>query len=204
MTTFIRPETAALLRGRSCLMDALARLDECSAPLAHAAGILTATLRNGGRVLAAGNGGSAAQAGHFAAELVGRFLCERAPFAALALTTDMSTLTAVANDYGYHEVFARQVAGLGRPGDAFVGFSTSGNSENLIRAAHEALAGELSVIALTGEGPNRLSELATVSIHAPSTETPTIQELHLVMVHYLAGVVEQASIHSARVGVNVQ
>ena len=191
MSHLVQSETGVLIRRQVLLAQSLDRLDECHLSLARAAELLISTLREGGRVLIAGNGGSAAQAEHFSAELVGRFLCDRAPFAAMALTADTSILTAVANDFGYCQVFARQLEGLGRPGDAFVGISTSGNSANVVLAAEAAQRMGIAVISLTGEGPNQLSERATVAIHAPASETPTIQELHLVMVHHLAEMVEQ-------------
>jgi D-sedoheptulose 7-phosphate isomerase len=191
MSQLVHSDMLVLNRRQALLSESLGRLEECLLPLASAAELLTDTLRDGGRVLIAGNGGSAAQAEHFAAELVGRFLCDRAPFAAMALTADTSTLTAIANDFGYCEVFARQLEGLGRPGDAFVGISTSGNSANVVRAAEEAHRLGISVIGLTGERPNQLSERATVAIHAPASETSTIQEMHLVIVHHLAEMVEQ-------------
>lgn len=191
MTPLVQPGTSVLIRRQALLGESLDRITECDLPLAQAADILTRSLRGGGRVLIAGNGGSAAQAEHFAAELVGRFLCERAPFAAIALSADTSIVTAVANDYGYVEVFARQVSAFARPGDALVAISTSGNSENVVRAAEVAIALDIPVISLTGEAPSRLSERSTVAILAPAKETPTIQELHLVMVHHLAEMVER-------------
>jgi len=191
MVPLVQSDTSILARRQLRLCESLDRLDECRLTLAQAAELLTASLRSGGRVLIAGNGGSAAQAEHFAAELVGRFLCERTPFAAIALTADTSVVTAVANDYGFGEVFARQVVAFARPGDTFVAISTSGNSENVVRAAEEANRLGIPVICLTGEASSRLSERSTVAILAPASETPTIQEVHLVMVHHLAELVEQ-------------
>src|SRR6266566_928725 len=151
---------------------------------------LIETLRSGHKVLVAGNGGSAAEAQHFAAELVGRFKRERSPYAVLALTTDTSILTAVANDYGYQDVFARQVLALGRPADMLIAFSTSGDSENLVRAAAAAQRCLMTVIAVTGDRPNRLECMADLAIRVPGVDTAIIQELHMVVTHILCDLVE--------------
>ena len=191
MSQLMRSDMAILLRRQVLLARSLDRLEECHLPLARAAELLIETLRGGGRVLVAGNGGSAAQAEHFAAEMVGRFLCDRAPFAAIALTADTSILTAIANDYGYCEVFARQVAGIGRPGDAFVAMSTSGRfRQHRARCRRSTTVGNPGHL-FNWRIPKPAFRLATIAIHAPASETPTIQELHLVMVHHLAEMVEQ-------------
>ena len=182
--------TKALCWRRNLLERALGQFATRSAPLAKAASWLIETLRNGNKVFVAGNGGSAAEAQHFAAELVGRFKRERQPYAVLALTTDTSILTAIANDYGYHEVFARQVVGLGQPGDLLVTFSTSGQSENLIRAAVAAQQCLMRVIAITGEGPSRLERHADVTLRVPSTDTAIVQELHMIVTHILCDLAE--------------
>src|SRR5437660_5286743 len=158
--------------------------------LNEAAERLVATLRSGHKVLTVGNGGSAAEAQHFAAELVGRFKRERAPYAVLSLTTDTSILTAVANDYGYQDVFARQVLAFGQPGDLLVAFSTSGESENLLRAAAEAQHCMMAVIAVTGDRPSRLECLADVTVRVPTVDTAVTQELHMVVTHILCDIVE--------------
>jgi D-sedoheptulose 7-phosphate isomerase len=152
---------------------------------------LVETLQRGNKILVAGNGGSAAEAQHFSAELVGRFLRDRDPYAAMALTTDSSVLTAVANDYAFEDVFARQVAGLGRPGDLLLAYSTSGESENLIRAAD--VAGELgmTVLAITGPGDSRLGSMADVSLQVPAQTTPVIQEIQMAVTHLLCEIVER-------------
>lgn len=152
--------------------------------------MLIRTLRNGNKVFVAGNGGSAAEAQHFASELVGRFKRERSPYAVLALTTDTSILTAIANDYGYQEVFARQVRAFGQPDDVFVAFSTSGQSENLIRAALVARQCLMKVIAITGERSNQLERQANLAIRVPTTDTAIAQELHMVVTHILCDLVE--------------
>ena len=157
-----------------------------------AAGLMTDGLRAGGKVLFCGNGGSAADSQHLAAELTGRYLRDRAPLAAVALTVDGSALTAIANDYSYDEVFARQVRGLGRPGDVLVGISTSGNSRNVVAALEAARAIGLATIGLTGAGGGRMKDLCDVCLCVPSTDTPRIQEMHIAAGHMLCELVENA------------
>jgi phosphoheptose isomerase len=146
----------------------------------------------GGRLLVAGNGGSAAEAQHLAAELVGRYRDERRPLSALALTADTAALTAIGNDYGADEVFARQVVAHGRPGDVLVLLSTSGRSPNVLRAA--ARAHELGVVvwALTGRAPNPLALAGDEALCVDADETATVQEVHLVAVHLLCAAVDAA------------
>lgn len=145
-------------------------------------------LQSGGKILACGNGGSAADAQHFAAELLGRFERERPELAAIALTTDSSILTAIANDYHYDEIFSKQIRGLGKKGDILLAISTSGNSKNVIAAIHAAKKIGIHVIALTGNGGGKIAGLLEESdIHlcAPSNRTARIQETHLVLLHGL-------------------
>ena len=145
-------------------------------------------LRAGGKIMACGNGGSAADAQHFAAELIGRFERERRELGAIALTTDTSILTAVGNDYSYDEVFAKQVRGLGKGGDILLGISTSGNSKNVVRAIETAKQMGIKVIALTGNGGGKIGTILDAEdIHlcVPSTRTARIQETHLVLLHGL-------------------
>ena len=145
-------------------------------------------LRSGGKVMACGNGGSAADAQHFAAELIGRFERERQELAAIALTTDTSILTAVGNDYSYEEVFSKQVRGLGKKGDILLGISTSGNSKNVVKAIEAAKKIGINIIALTGNGGGKIASLLGVNdIHlcVPSNRTARIQETHLVLLHGL-------------------
>ena len=160
--------------------------------VARAGAMLIDCLRAGGKVMFCGNGGSAADSQHLAAELLGRYLKDRAPLPALALTVDTSVLTAVGNDFGYGEVFERQVRGLGRPGDVLVGLSTSGNSENVLRAI--AAARELGVrsIGLTGQGGGRMAGAADLCIRVPSGRTNEIQEMHIAIGHLLCEMVETA------------
>jgi D-sedoheptulose 7-phosphate isomerase len=154
--------------------------------------MLAEALHAGGKVLFCGNGGSAADAQHLAAELVGRMSDERPPMAGLALTTDTSALTALANDYGYDEVFARQVAALGRPGDVLVALSTSGRSENVLRAAEAAHRDGLRVVALTGPDPSPLEERADVTLRTPGGTSGEIQQGHIVLGHLLCALAETA------------
>jgi D-sedoheptulose 7-phosphate isomerase len=180
----------ALGERRAAFVRALDALRAAPEPLCAAVALLVSTLGDGGKVLAAGNGGSAAEAQHFVAELVGRFKRERRPYPALALTADPAVLTAVANDYGFSEVFARQVRAWGRPGDALVLFSTSGRSPNVLEAAWAARECGVRVVAVTGGGPNPLAAASDVALRAPVDDTPLIQELHAVVVHLLCDLVE--------------
>jgi len=157
-------------------------------PIAAAIEAMTAALRAGGKIMACGNGGSAADSQHFAAELLNRFERERAPLAAIALTTDTSTLTSIANDYHYDEVFAKQVRGLGRPGDVLLAISTSGNSANVLAAMTTAHEQGIRVVALTGKGGGKMATaLAAADIHlcVPADRTARIQEVHLLTLHCL-------------------
>lgn len=183
---------AILVSRRNAVSAALGRLCAEASSIEAAADAVVACLRSGGRVLVAGNGGSASEAQHFATELVGRFLRERAPYAVLSLTADTAVLTAIANDYGYEHVFARQVEAYGRRGDLFLGFSTSGRSSNLVNAATVARDMGVMVIAITGARQSPLADLADVAIRAPAEETPLIQELHTIVLHILCDLVESA------------
>lgn len=158
----------------------------------EAAECMVACLRGGGRILVAGNGGSAAEAQHFATELVGRFLRERAPYPVMSLTADSAVITAIANDYGFEQVFARQVAAHGQPGDVFVAFSTSGESKNLLCAVEAARRRDVTVIAVTGGALNRMAAMADIAIRVPASATPVIQELHTIVLHVLCDLVETA------------
>jgi D-sedoheptulose 7-phosphate isomerase len=161
--------------------------------VAVAARILTA-LQSGGKLLLCGNGGSAADCQHIAAELTGRFTGRtRAAMAAIALTTDSSALTAIGNDFGFEEVFARQVEALGRAGDVLLAISTSGKSPNVLRAAERARGRGLVVVALTGPSAGPLGELAELTITAPGADTARIQELHMTVGHVLCELVERAT-----------
>lgn len=149
-------------------------------------------IRGGGKVLLAGNGGSAADAQHIAGEFVSRFAFDRPGLPAIALTTDTSILTAIGNDYGYEILFARQVQALGRRGDVFIGYSTSGRSPNILRAFEEARKMGLLCIGLAGNRGGPMRELCHHLLEVPSADTPKIQEGHLVLGHVLCGLVEVA------------
>ncbi|MEZ5066729.1 MAG: D-sedoheptulose 7-phosphate isomerase [bacterium] len=164
-----------------------------TAPAVREAGLaLARAVTGGGKILLCGNGGSAADAQHFATELTVRYLADRPAIPAIALTTDTSVLTAASNDLGFERVFARQVEALGRPGDALVAISTSGNSANVLAAAREARERGLVVVGLTGRSGGRLRELSDHWIASPSDHTPRIQEAHLVVEHLLCEIVEES------------
>jgi D-sedoheptulose 7-phosphate isomerase len=158
----------------------------------HQAGVLaTQSLQQGGKLLFCGNGGSAADSQHLAAELTGRFIKDRRPLAAMALSTDTSALTCIGNDYSFDEIFARQVVGLGRKGDVLIGISTSGNSRNVIRAVEEAQNLGMVSIGLLGRDGGQLKSLCDHSIVVPSDVTARIQECHILIGHTLCGMIEQ-------------
>ena len=161
---------------------------ELATPIARAIDVMTASLRAGGKILACGNGGSAADAQHFSAELLNRFEVERPPLAAVALTTDTSTLTSIANDYSYEQVFEKQVQALGRAGDVLFAISTSGNSGNVMAAMRAASGAGMRIVALTGRGGGAMgAALGQEDVHVcvPHTVTARIQEVHLVVLHCL-------------------
>ena len=159
-----------------------------SAPIARGIVLMAASLKAGGKILACGNGGSAADAQHFAAELVNRFERERPPLAGLALTTDSSTLTSIGNDYGYEQVFEKQLRALGRKGDVLLAISTSGNSANVIAAMRAARELGMRIVALTGNGGGKIAALLAaddVHVCVPHKRTMRIQEVHLLALHCL-------------------
>lgn len=149
-------------------------------------------LRRGNKIIFCGNGGSAADAQHLAAELVGRYQLDRAPLPALALTVDTSALTAIANDYSFDEVFARQLGGVGQAGDVLVAISTSGNSKNVIRAVEVAREKGIKAVGLTGKSGGLLRQLCDICICVPSDQTNHIQEMHIAIGHVICGEVERA------------
>jgi len=162
-------------------------------PIADAVGTLVGCITAGGKVLVCGNGGSASDAQHFAAEFVGRFERERPGLAAIALTTDTSIITAIGNDYAFDAIFAKQVQALGVPGDVLIAISTSGNSSNVVASVQAAHAKEMSVIALTGRGGGRIRELlldTDVHVCVPHERTARIQEVHILTLHCLCDAVD--------------
>ncbi len=163
-------------------------IEMMAAPIAAAIETMTASLINGGKILACGNGGSAGDAQHFAAELIGRFEAERQELSAIALTTDSSILTAVGNDYGFNYIFSKQVRGLGHAGDILLAISTSGNSANIIEAIKAAHEADMRVIAMTGKGGGEIGEMLRdddIHLCVPADRTARIQETHLLVVHCL-------------------
>ncbi|ROT44932.1 phosphoheptose isomerase [Pusillimonas sp. NJUB218] len=157
-------------------------------PLAASVDVLFAALANNNKILACGNGGSAADAQHFIAELVGRFERDRLPLAGIALNTDTSILTAVGNDYGYDHIFERQVTALGQPGDILVAISTSGNSPNVLRSIEAAHDREMMVIALSGKGGGKMNDVlldSDIHLCVPHDRTMRIQEVHIILLHAL-------------------
>ncbi|WP_229073223.1 SIS domain-containing protein [Actinoplanes sp. DH11] len=168
-------------------------LEEWGARLAHHLG-------RGGRLLVAGNGGSAAEAQHLAAELVGRLRDERMPLSAIALTPDSSAVTAIGNDYGFEEIFARQVRAHGRAGDVLLVLSTSGRSPNLVRAVEAAKEIGVHTWALVGQAPNPLAEICDEALCCPSPDSQVVQELHLVSVHVMCEYIDRHLVPFARAG----
>lgn len=191
-----REHVAALMRCLTVLEADLDRVDAWGRQLA-------AVLLAGGRLLVAGNGGSAAQAQHLTAELVGRYRDERVPLSAIALHADTSSVTAIVNDYGADEVFARQVRAHGRAGDVLLLLSTSGRSRNLLAAAFAARDRGVTPWALTGRRPNPLADLADDALCVDAPATATVQEVHQVVVHLLCGAVDAAVRAGSRNGTQV-
>jgi D-sedoheptulose 7-phosphate isomerase len=166
--------------------------DEQTGTILKAVEAVVRALAQGNTVFFFGNGGSAADSQHLAAEMVGRFTRERRPLPALALTTDTSILTSIGNDYGFEHVFLRQIQGLGRPGDVAIGLSTSGNSPNVLRAMQAAGAMGLVTIALTGDGGGKLQSQVDICLRVPSTDTARIQESHITIGHLICQGVDEA------------
>ena len=176
-----------LREGAKVRVDAI---EACTPAILMAAHAMISSLRAGGKVVFCGNGGSAADAQHLAAEFVGRYLRERSGLAAMALTTDTSVLTAVSNDFGYDSVYERQINALVYPGDVVVVLSTSGESESIVRAVSAAKSRGAATIGLTGINDSRVGRNVNIAIRVPSTETPYIQETHIAIGHLSCGLVE--------------
>ncbi|MBR5019913.1 MAG: D-sedoheptulose 7-phosphate isomerase [Bacteroidales bacterium] len=186
--------TAVITERLQAHLDTLTHLrqdETLKAVISRAVDLIVSCFRNGGRVYFCGNGGSAADAQHLAAEFSGRFYFDRPVLPADALHCNTSYLTAVANDYGYDKVFARLISGLGREGDILVGLSTSGNSENILRAFEVCREKGVHTIAMTGASGGKMKELADLLINVPSTDTPRIQEAHITVGHIICELVEQ-------------
>jgi D-sedoheptulose 7-phosphate isomerase len=174
------------------VMSAMLTDNELLTRIEKAAEACIASLQNGGKILLAGNGGSAADAQHIAAEFVSRFAFDRLGLPAIALTTDTSILTAIGNDYGYDKLFSRQLQAHAREGDVFIAYSTSGKSPNVIAAMHEAKSRGVICIGMTGNRGGQMKDLCDYYLDVPSADTPKIQEGHSVLGHILCGLVEQA------------
>lgn len=173
-----------LVKEKLCQSDFLVKISQI-------ARLISKSLKKGNKLMICGNGGSAADAQHTAAELVNRFKMDRQPLAAIALTTDSSILTSIANDYDYHQIFKKQVEALGKRGDVLLALSTSGKSRNVLEAIEAAKRIGIVTIGLTGKGPNPLSQKSNLCIEVPSSEVARIQESHLLIIHIICDLVEQ-------------
>ena len=156
-----------------------------------AGNLMAAAIKNGNKIMVAGNGGSACDAQHLVGELVGRFLIERNPMPAITLGTDIAVTTSISNDYGFDDAFARQLMGLGVAGDIFVGISTSGNSENILRAAEVAKIQGMKTIGLLGKDGGKIAKVCDISLIVPENHVPRIQEIHTLTVHILCEMIEK-------------
>lgn len=187
----IKATFQASIDTKQALISDTKRLEE----LLEVAGVALSTIKAGHKIMLCGNGGSAADSQHIAAELIGRFEKERQSMAAFALTADTSALTAIGNDYGYDQVFSRQVEGLGQSGDLLIGISTSGNSKNVVNAMEVARSKSIRTVALVGDKPDgAVQAIADYVLAAPSTNTARIQECHILMMHTLCQLVESESV----------
>jgi D-sedoheptulose 7-phosphate isomerase len=187
----MRASILSELKASAALMEALAADSKLQETIVASAEAILRCLRQGGKVLLAGNGGSAADAQHIAAEFVSRFNFDRPGLAAMALTTDSSILTAIGNDYGYEHLFARQLQACGRSGDVFIAYSTSGQSTNVLKALTQARKQGITTIGLTGNRGGSFGDHCDLLLEIPDANTPKIQECHLVIGHILCGLVEQ-------------
>ncbi len=167
------------------------KLQELAGPISEVGMECSAVLKNGGHLFFCGNGGSAADAQHIAAELVGRFLKERKPLAATALSCNTSTMTAVGNDYGYDVIFSRQIEGLAKKGDVLFAISTSGNSKNVVLAVMAAKSMGVKTVGITGSKGGQLAQLCDVCINVPSDHTPRIQEMHIAVGHMVCEIIDE-------------
>ena len=172
-------------------LEVAQNLPKLSSAVSDAVDLIYGSLAAGGQLLIAGNGGSAADAQHIAAELTGRFFRERQPFRALALHVNTSSLTAIGNDYGYEHVFARELSAHARPGDVFLAISTSGNSGNILRAIEAARKAKVGVIGLTGESGGKMQKACDLCVCAPTRSTPRIQEMHITIGHAMCELLEE-------------
>ena len=184
---FITTQLTAALAAKQALVNDTPLIEK----IQQASDMLISCYQQQHKTLLAGNGGSAADAQHIAAELVSRFYIDRPGLASIALTTDTSILTAISNDYSYARLFARQIEALGQPGDVFIAISTSGHSDNIIQGIHQAREQGLSIIGLTGQTGGAMAALCDLCLCVPSEDTPRIQECHIVIGHILCAMVEK-------------
>jgi D-sedoheptulose 7-phosphate isomerase len=191
MENYVRHYIIEQIAGAQQIMADMLKDDSLLARVEDAVTSCVQCIRAGGKILLAGNGGSAADAQHMAGEFVSRFAFDRPGLFAVALTTDTSILTAIGNDYGYEKLFSRQIQALGRTGDVFIGYSTSGKSPNVIKAFEAARAAGLICVGFTGNRGGPMRDLCHHLLEVPSHETPKIQEGHLVLGHVLCGLVER-------------
>ena len=187
MIEYIKREVAASAETKQKILND----ERFIAKIAEVAQACLAVYHSNKKTMLAGNGGSAADAQHIAAELVGRYGFDRPSIPSLALTTDTSNLTAIGNDYGYDKVFSRQVEGMGQEGDLFIGISTSGNSQNIITAFEAAKAKGITTVALTGRDGGKMAQMADYALIVPSNATPRIQESHILIGHILCDIIEK-------------
>lgn len=185
----LKSEISAYFQESSALLDDVIKDIALQKAIDDTCRLCIEAYKTNHKILVAGNGGSAADAQHFAGELVSRFYFDRTPLAAIALTTDTSILTAIGNDYGFNQIFSRQILANGLQGDIFFGISTSGNSENILRAAEVCQALGIKVIGLLGNQGGKMKDLCDVCIIIPSISTPRIQECHLIIEHIICAVI---------------
>lgn len=185
MQEFIKNEIQDIIVNFTNLLDLSPKIEQ-------AALTCISSIQSGGKIIFCGNGGSAADSQHLVAEIVGRYKKNRPAMSALSLTVDTSILTAVANDFSYDDIFARQIEGLGNKGDVLIAISTSGNSSNIIKAAQQAMNMGITVIAFTGQSGGKIKDLADILINVPSTATNHIQEMHIAVGHMMCGLIEDA------------
>ena len=164
-------------------LEAFSKVNICIPEIIKSSSLINDAVHSGSKILIAGNGGSASDAQHFAAEFIGRFVKERKSFPAISLSTDTSAITAISNDYGYENVFSRQIDGLGKKGDIFIGISTSGNSENIIMAIKKSKEIGLKTITLTGNDGGKMKTISDFNINIADSETARIQEVHIFILH---------------------
>lgn len=187
MKQYLQSEISASIETKQKILNDDALLET----IGRTAMLCVETYKNGKKTLLAGNGGSAADAQHIAAELVGRYGFDRPSISSIALTTDTSNLTAIGNDYGYDKVFSRQLEGVGSEGDVFFGISTSGNSQNLVNAFESAKTKGITTVALVGRDGGKMAQMADIAIIVPSSATPRIQESHILIGHILCDIIEK-------------